>query len=196
MFGIGDAMLVNARLGNSPWTVLAEGVARHTPLDIGDATVAISMVVLLLWFLIDERPGLGTIANALIIGFTVKFATRWLPEPDELWIRIAMVILGVVIVGVGGAAYLSTQHGPGPRDGLMTGLARRLGKSLARVRTVLEVSALTVGALLGGRVGFGTLWFALAIGPTLAAVLAFMARRPALVAAADSNAPVSIGQVE
>jgi uncharacterized protein len=172
LFGIGDAMFVNARLGNTPWTVLSAGIARHSPLDIGEATIATSIVVLLLWIPLRERPGLGTVSNAIVIGLTVKFATRWLPEPDPIAARLAFVAGGLCVVAVGAAIYLSTHHGPGPRDGLMTGLAITLRQPLARVRTTLEVLVMVGGVLLGGHLGVGTFAFALLIGPTLTLVLA------------------------
>jgi uncharacterized protein len=172
LFGIGDALFVNSRLGNTPWTVLANGLERHSSLDIGEATILISLMVLLLWIPLRERPGLGTVSNAIVIGLTVKFATQWLPEPKHLAVRIVFVMAGVLTVGVGAALYLSTHHGPGPRDGLMTGIALRHKQPLARVRITLELLVLTAGFLLGGRLGPGTLVFALTIGHVLTFMLA------------------------
>jgi uncharacterized protein len=176
LFGVGDALFVNARLGNTPWTVLAAGIARHSPLDIGEATIATSAVVLLLWIPLRERPGLGTISNAIVIGLTVKYATRWLPEPNAMATRVAFVASGLLTVAIGAAIYLSTHHGPGPRDGLMTGLAIKLHQPLARVRITLEVLVMVGGFALGGRLGFGTLAFAFLIGHTLTFVLAQLTR--------------------
>jgi uncharacterized protein len=172
LFGIGDALLVNSRLGNTPWTVFAEGIERHTSLNIGQATILTSLVVLLLWIPLRERPGLGTISNAIVIGLTLGFATRWLPEPDSMFVRLLFVVGGIVIVAIGAAIYLSTHHGPGPRDGLMTGLALRLQQPLARVRITLEVLILAIGFALGGKVGVGTFAFAFTIGHVLTFVLA------------------------
>jgi uncharacterized protein len=172
LFGIGDALFVNSRLGNTPWTVLASGLERHSSLDIGEATILISVLVLLLWIPLRERPGLGTISNAIVIGLTVKYATKWLPEPGHLAVRVAFVVAGVITVGIGAALYLSTHHGPGPRDGLMTGIAIRLKQPLALVRITLELLVLAIGFLLGGRLGPGTLVFALTIGHVLTFMLA------------------------
>jgi uncharacterized protein len=172
LFGIGDALFVNSRLGNTPWTVLANGLERHSSLDIGEATILISVMVLLLWIPLRERPGLGTISNAIVIGLTVKYATQWLPEPQHIALRIVFVAAGVLTVGVGAALYLSTHHGPGPRDGLMTGIAIRLAQPLARVRITLEILVLAAGFILGGRLGPGTLVFALTIGHVLTYMLA------------------------
>ena len=144
LFGVGDALLVKARLGNSPWTVLAAGVAKHTPLDVGVATIVISFLVLVAWIPIGERPGLGTIANAIIVGGTIELSLPLLPEPEPLVLRVLMVVCGIAVVGIGGALYLSTHHGPGPRDGWMTGLAKKLSKPLSRVRIVIELCALAV----------------------------------------------------
>jgi uncharacterized membrane protein YczE len=175
LFGVGDSLIVNSRLGNTPWTTLADGVARHTPLDLGEATIVVSFLVLLGWIPLRERPGIGTIGNALIIGSTVKFATRWLPEPSQLAARVAFVLVGIAVVAVGGALYLSTHLGPGPRDGWMTGLGKRLGVPIARVRITVEVVVMGLGWLLGGRLGFGTLAFALTVGHALAFSLARLA---------------------
>jgi uncharacterized protein len=176
LFGIGDALLVNSRLGNTPWTVFAEGIERHTSLNIGTATILTSIVVLLLWIPLHERPGLGTISNAIVIGLTLDVATHWLPEPTSTIVRLLFVAGGILVVSVGGAIYLSTHHGPGPRDGLMTGLALRLHQPLARVRVTIEVLILAVGFALGGKVGIGTFAFAFSIGHVLTFVLARLAR--------------------
>ncbi len=164
VFGIGDAFMLNARLGAAPWTTLATGIAKRTPLDVGETTILISVLVLLAWIPLRERPGIGTLANALIIGLTIKLATPVMPEPLSLVGRFSCTVLGIVVTGIGGALYLSTQLGPGPRDGWMTGLAKRFGLPLARVRLGIEVAVLTVGFLLGGQIGVGTVLFAVLIG--------------------------------
>jgi uncharacterized protein len=176
LFGVGDALLVNSRLGNTPWTVFAEGIERHTSLNIGTATIVTSIVVLLLWIPLREKPGLGTISNAIVIGLTLNVATKWLPEPNSVIVRLLFVAGGIVVVAIGGSVYLSTHHGPGPRDGLMTGLALRLHQPLARVRISLEVLVLAIGFALGGRVGIGTFVFAISIGHVLTFALARLAR--------------------
>ena len=182
VFGTGEASMIDARLGNSPWTVLAEGLAGHAGVAIGTMTVIVSAMVLLGWFLLRERPGLGTIGNALLIGLAVDVMQPVLPTPTAIGWRAAEAVGGIVLVAVGGALYLSTQLGPGPRDGWMTGLAKRLGQPIARVRLSLEAVVLVAGWLLGGRVGVTTFAFALLIGHTLAAMLGLLTR---LVAPVD-----------
>jgi len=165
LFGSGEALIVAADLGNSPWTVLAQGVSLSTDLSIGAATIVISFVVLLAWFPLRQLPGLGTIANAIIVGVALGVVLDWLPTnpaPLGSWLLLAS---GIGAVAIGGGLYLSVHLGPGPRDGLMTGLHARTGHSLRLVRTVVEIGALAAGFLLGGTVGIGTVAFALLIGP-------------------------------
>jgi uncharacterized protein len=175
-FGTGEALMIDARLGNSPWTVLAEGLAGHVGMRIGTMTVIVSGVVLLGWAVLRERPGIGTLGNALLIGVAVDVMEPRLPVPAAVGWRVVEAVAGIVVVAVGGALYLSTQLGPGPRDGWMTGLARRLDQPIARVRFTLEAVVLVAGWLLGGTVGVTTFAFALLIGHTLAAVLGVLTR--------------------
>ena len=170
LFGTGEACIVAADLGNSPWTVLAQGVALNTPLGIGAATVAISILVLCAWVPLRQLPGLGTVLNALIIGIALGVMVEVLPEDPSDVGRSALLIGGIAAVAVGGGVYLGCRLGPGPRDGLMTGLHARTGGSLRLVRTIIELSALAAGFLLGGTVGIGTVAFALLIGPGVHAV--------------------------
>jgi uncharacterized membrane protein YczE len=149
--------------------VLAEGFAKHTPLAIGGATVAISFVVLALWIPLRQRPGLGTVLNAIVIGVAIDVTLPLFPGPGGLVARLAFVAGGIALVGLGSGLYLTSRLGPGPRDGLMTGLHFRTGRSLRLVRTGIEGTALLVGALLGGTVGIGTVAFALLIGPAVQA---------------------------
>ena len=167
IFGAGDALLVASLLGNSPWTVFAQGVAVQTPLSVGAATIVTSFVLLLLWIPLGQRPGLGTILNAIVVGLALDATLVLLPESAPLAVRAVMVLAGIAMVGIGSGLYLSTVLGPGPRDGLMTGLHRRTGASVAVVRTAIEITALVVGVLLGGRFGIGTIAFALLIGPAV-----------------------------
>ena len=167
VFGVGEACLVLAALGNSPWTVLAEGVSDQTGAGIGEVTVAISLVVLLLWIPLRQRPGLGTIANAILIGVALGVTLRLFDGPTLPALRLALVAGGIALVGVGSGLYLTSRLGPGPRDGLMTGLHLRTGRSLRLVRTGIEVAVTAAGAALGGTVGIGTLAFALLIGPAV-----------------------------
>jgi uncharacterized membrane protein YczE len=178
MFGTGEAMLVASELGNSPWVVLSEGVEVQTPLAVGVATIAISFLVLLMWIPLGQRPGLGTIANAIVIGVAIDVSLLWLPGSSDLVARYGLVVGGIALVGVGSGLYLTCFLGPGPRDGLMTGLSRRTGLSLRVVRTGIEIAALTSGALLGGTVGIGTLAFALLVGPAVQAAVMALAGRP------------------
>ena len=171
MFGAGEAMLIASELGNSPWTVFAEGLSKQTPLSIGTATVVTSFALLLLWIPLRQRPGLGTIANAIVIGLAID-ATLWvLPDDLALAPRIAEVAAGIALVAAGSAFYLGAALGPGPRDGLMTGLHRVTGRPVALIRALIEITALTVGAVLGGTFGPGTIAFALLIGPAVALAL-------------------------
>ena len=165
LFGAGEACLVAADLGNSPWTVLAQGVALNTPLGIGAATIALSFVVLLLWIPLRQTPGLGTIANTVWVGSAIGVVLTVLPDDPALGSRWMLMAGGIALVAFGSGFYLTAALGPGPRDGLMTGLHRRTGLSLRLARAVIEISVLSVGFILGGTVGIGTLAFALAIGP-------------------------------
>jgi uncharacterized protein len=169
LFGVGEGTLVAAGLGNTPWTVLAQGIAGRTPLDIGAATIAVSIVVLLGWIPLRQRPGLGTVANVVLIGVALDVAARVLPEPRSLPWQLLQVGIGIATVGLGGALYLTANLGPGPRDGWMTGIHRRTGIGVATVRTTIEIFALVIGIALGGRAGFGTVAFALLVGYMLAA---------------------------
>lgn len=164
IFGTGEALLVASRWGNTPWTVLAEGVSRHSPLSIGAATLAISAVVLLGWIPLRERPGLGTVANAVVIAVAIDVVLAVLPRQHRPLGQGGFVVAGIAAIGVGSALYLTAALGPGPRDGWMTGLARRLGLPLAWVRLGLELTVMVAGLLLGGRAGVGTAAFALTIG--------------------------------
>jgi uncharacterized protein len=171
LFGTGEACLVHSRLGNSPWTVLAEGVSKHTPLAIGTATIVISGLVMLAWIPLRQWPGIGTIANAILIGVAIDVMLPVLPGPGGLVGRYAFVAVGIALVGLGSGFYLTAHLGPGPRDGLMTGLHFRTGLSLRLVRTLIEGSALVVGWILGGRVGVGTVAFAVLVGPAVQAAV-------------------------
>ena len=167
IFGAGEACLVLATLGNSPWTVLAQGISEQSGAGVGEVTIAVSFVVLLLWIPRRQRPGLGTLLNAIVVGLAIAVTLRALGEPGQLAVRLALVAGGIALVGAGSGLYLTSNLGPGPRDGLMTGLHARTGRSLRQVRTSIEVTVTLAGAALGGRVGLGTLAFALLIGPSV-----------------------------
>lgn len=174
LFGTGEACLVHAALGNSPWTVLAQGVARHTPFGIGTATVVVSFVVLAAWLPLRRRPGLGTVLNAVLIGTAIAAMLPLLDGDPGVAARAAFVGGGIALVALGSGLYLTARLGPGPRDGLMTGLHARTGRSLRLVRSAIEGSALAVGFALGGRVGIGTVAFAALIGPGVQAAVALV----------------------
>lgn len=164
VFGVGISLQIDARLGNPPWDVFHEGVSLQTGVSIGRVIVLTGLALLVLWIPLRQRPGIGTILNALVIGTVADVALRVIPEPAALPTRGVMVVAGIVCVAVGSALYIGSGLGPGPRDGLMTGLAAR-GIPVRVARTGIEVTVLVVGWLLGGRVGIGTVVFAVTIGP-------------------------------
>lgn len=174
IFGTGEALLVIADLGVGPWTVLAQGVASKTSLDLGLATFLISLAVLLLWIPLREKPGLGTIANAIIIATALQVMSSIIPHPSNPVVQVIVVIAGIACVGFGSGLYLTTNLGPGPRDGMMTGIHFRTGWPVAGVRLGIEIVVLTAGWLLGGTVGLGTVLFALLIGPFVGYGLKFV----------------------
>ena len=164
LYGFSTALQVEGNLGLGPWDVLHQGSAGRVGISIGSATIAISAVVLLLWIPLRQRPGLGTLSNAVIIGLVVDVCLGLLPAPAGLVPRSAFMLGGVVLNGVATGLYIGAGMGPGPRDGLMTGLAAR-GRSIRVVRTMIELTVLALGWVLGGTVGVGTIVYALAIGP-------------------------------
>lgn len=167
LFGSGEALLVSSTLGNAPWTVLAQGLSSRLPIPIGLSTLTISIVVLLLWIPLRERPGLGTIANAIVIALALQVMVLVLPTPDAIVIRLLLVVAGIAVIGLGSGLYLTTNLGPGPRDGWMTGIHLRFDWPITAVRLGIEAIVLVVGWLLGGTVGPGTVLFALLIGPSV-----------------------------
>jgi len=176
LFGTGEALLVASHLGNTPWTVLAQGVSKHSPLSIGAATFAISLVVLLAWIPLRERPGLGTLANAVVIAVAIDVMLDVLPHPQADVARLGEVVAAIVSIGIGSGLYLTTWLGPGPRDGWMTGLARRTHVPIATVRLSIELTVLVIGWSLGGRVGLGTVAFALSIGYAVSLSMTLLSR--------------------
>lgn len=165
LFGASMAMLLRGGLGLEPWGVLHYGLALHLPVSIGAIVIVVSFVVLLLWIPLKQAPGLGTIANALVIGLAMDATLAVLPPADAWPGRGALMLGGVLVNGFAGALYIGSQFGPGPRDGLMTGLHRRTGVSIRLVRTLIEVAVLAVGWLLGGTAGVGTVLYAFGVGP-------------------------------
>ncbi|MFL6205140.1 MAG: YczE/YyaS/YitT family protein [Acidimicrobiales bacterium] len=163
--------MVRADLGLAPWDVLHQGVAERTGISIGVVTIVTGLVVLLLWIPLRERPGIGTVLNVLVIGIVVDATLAVVDAPAAMWQRVGLLVLGTYLFGPGSGWYIGAGLGPGPRDGLMTGLVRRTGGSIRVVRTSIEVTVLVAGAALGGTVGIGTVVYALSIGPLVHAVL-------------------------
>lgn len=168
LFGTGEALLIKSTLGVSPWTVLAQGISLQTKLTIGLATFLTSVIVLTFWIPLKEKPGLGTILNAVIIALAIDVMLFILPSSENLWINFSEVILGVLLVGLGSGLYLTCNMGPGPRDGWMTGLHKKTNVSVGKVRLLIEVTVLTIGWFLGGTVGIGTVIFASLVGYSVA----------------------------
>ncbi|MGN6576254.1 MAG: YczE/YyaS/YitT family protein [Nocardioides sp.] len=171
LYGVSLALVLRAGLGLAPWDVLHQGLAGILGTTVGQMVIAVSFVVLLLWIPLRERPGFGTVANAVLVGVFVDLTMAVLDDAGSWWARIALLLAGVGLNGLATALYIGASLGSGPRDGLMTGLVRRTGRSVRVVRTGLEVTVLAVGWLLGGTVGVGTLLYALAIGPIAHALL-------------------------
>lgn len=167
LFGVTMALLVRAGLGLEPWGVLTYGLIQHVPMSYGEMVILTSFVVLLLWIPLRQWPGLGTVLNAVVIGVATDVTLGLVPPIEGLGWRVLVMFAAVVGNGVAGALYIGSQLGPGPRDGLMTGLARRTGRSIRLVRTSLEITVVLLGWLLGGVVGVGTLAYALLIGPVV-----------------------------
>jgi uncharacterized membrane protein YczE len=176
LFGLSVAVMVRARLGLDPWDVFHQGLARRAGLPLGTTVIIVSALVMLAWIPLRQRPGVGTISNAILVGVAIDGALEVLPTPHALPLRAAFLAAGVVLNGVATALYIDAGLGPGPRDGLMTGLAAR-GHSIRVVRTSIEVSVLAAGWLLGGTVGVGTVAYALAIGPLVQLLLPVMTSR-------------------
>ena len=174
LFGTGEAMLVDSGLGNAPWTVFAQGISVRSGIPIGVATFLTSVTVLLLWIPLREKPGLGTIANAIVIATALQVMILVLPTPTAFGWRLLQLAVGILLVGIGSGLYLTTNLGPGPRDGLMTGIHQRTGIAVTPIRLSIEVVVLVIGWILGGTVGIGTLAFALLIGPSVGYGLRFV----------------------
>lgn len=171
LYGFSMALLVRAELGVMPWDVLHQGLARHLGWSLGSVSIVVGALVLLLWLPLRERPGVGTLSNVVLIGLSVDAALRALPPVESLPVRVALVAAGIGLNAVATAAYIGVRLGPGPRDGLMTGLVRRTGGSVRRVRTGIEVIVVSTGWLLGGTLGLATVLYALAIGPLVQPLL-------------------------
>ena len=171
LYGLGLALMVRAAVGVAPWDVLSQGVSHVTGLPFGLVTNLIGVVVLLFWIPIRQRPGVGTVLNVLLIGPSAQLGLWLVPELESLWVRIPVFAGGLLLVAIATGLYIGANFGPGPRDGLMTGIHRRTGWPIWVVRTAIEVTVLAIGWLLGGNVGLGTLAFALLIGPMVGVTL-------------------------
>jgi uncharacterized membrane protein YczE len=168
LFGLGEGLLIVSASGASPWSVLAQGLYLNIGFSIGVITIFISFIVLLFWFPLKQKPGIGTILNALIIGLIIDVCIRYVPTPENYIYQILLGAFAVLTVGIGGGIYLVANLGPGPRDGLMIGLQKKTNLPIALVRGVLEITVMSIGWYLGGTVGIGTLLFAFGIGPCVA----------------------------
>ena len=166
IFGFGEAILIRTGIGVSPWTVLAEGLTNYVNWTVGFATFIISVVVLLCWIPLKQTPGIGTIMNAIIVAIVIDLSLPIIPDINNFYGKLLFVFLGIIITGFGGSIYLISNLGPGPRDGLMTGMQKKTNLPLAWVRSLIEITAVMFGWLLGGTFGIGTIFFALGIGPS------------------------------
>ena len=174
LFGASIGLVIQSQLGAFPWDVLHQGLARHLPITVGMGNIITGVAILLLWIPLRQALGLGTILNAVAIGVFTDVTIHFLPVAETLPLQVALMIGGILLNGVATATYIGSQFGPGPRDGLMTGLARVTGRSIRQVRTALEVTVVAAGWLLGGTLGVGTLLFAIAIGPLTQFFLRFL----------------------
>ena len=171
LFGLGESLIITAGAGMSPWTVLAEGISLIMDRSIGQTTFIVSVAVLFLWIPLREKPGVGTILNAILIAAAIEYMLPLLPTPDGTVEALAQIAVGIILVGIGSGIYLTANLGPGPRDGWMTGIQRISGIPIGRVRAAIEISVVFIGWILGGTVGLGTVIFAIMIGPIVAICL-------------------------
>ena len=172
-FGFGEGLLIVSGIGASPWNVLHQGVAMNLNLSVGTIAFLVSFLVLLLWFFLDQKIGMGTIINFIIIAIMIDVTIYYFDKPNEFFLQLFMLFFGILIVGFGTAMYLIANLGPGPRDGLMTGLQKKTNAPIALVRASIEIIVVLIGWFLGGVVGIGTLFFAFGIGPAIALFLYF-----------------------
>ena len=168
LFGLGEGLLIVSFTGASPWSVLAQGISLNVDFSIGTITLFISIGVLIFWLPLNQKPGIGTILNALIIAVMIDICIKFVPTPENYIPQLILAIIAVLITGFGGGIYLVANLGAGPRDGLMVGLQKKTNMPIAAVRAFLEISVVTVGWYLGGTVGLGTLLFAFGVGPSVA----------------------------
>ncbi|MBC9935675.1 MULTISPECIES: YitT family protein [unclassified Leucobacter] len=177
LYGIADAFMIRAAIGVDSWTVFAQGISVHTGFGIGILTNLIGLAVLLLWIPLRQKPGIGTVLNILLVGPAIELGLWILPVPDALWLRVLYFAIGLVLLAFASGIYIGARLGPGPRDGLMTGIHLRFGTPIWIGRTAIELTVVAIGWLLGGNVGVGTLAFAVLIGPLCAFTLPLFDRR-------------------
>ncbi len=192
LYGASSALMVEAGLGPEPWNVLNQGLAKLTGLSIGSVSIVVGAAVLLLWIPLRQRPGLGTVSNVVVCGVAMDATLALLPDAHALAVRVPLLVAGVLLNGVATGLYITAAFGPGPRDGLMTGLHRRTGRSIRLIRTSIEATVVVTGFALGGTVGAGTLLYALSIGP----LAQFFLRRFAPPAPGAGNVIASGGPSE
>ena len=174
IFGFGHAILFGSNFGVSPWMVLAQGLAIQFEIGIGLSIIVVSFGVLLFWIPLKEKPGIGTFINFFVVAAVIEMTLPFILYQTDIFLKLLQVFLGILVIGIGGSIYLIANLGPGPRDGLMTGLSRKTGTPMAYVRNVLEVSVVIIGWSLGGTAGVGTLIFAIMIGPVIVAYMYLM----------------------
>ena len=167
IFGTGEAILIDAGIGVSPWTVLAQGISKQADLTVGMATFVVSVLVLFLWIPLRETPGIGTILNAILIAMSIDVMAPFIPNQSDFIPQIIQASIGIILVGIGSALYLTANLGPGPRDGWMTGVQKKTNWPIGRVRVGIEIIVLSIGIALGGIFGLGTVMFAIGIGPAI-----------------------------
>ncbi len=167
IFGTGEAILIDAGIGVSPWTVLAQGISKQVDLTVGMATFVVSVLVLFLWIPLRETPGIGTILNAILIAMSIDVMAPFIPNQTDFIPQIIQASIGIILVGIGSALYLTANLGPGPRDGWMTGVQKKTNWPIGRVRVGIEIIVLSIGIALGGTFGLGTVMFAIGIGPAI-----------------------------
>ena len=168
LFGLGEGLLIVSAAGASPWTVFAQGIYLNVGFSVGIITILVSFAVLVLWLPLNQKPGIGTILNALIVGLMIDICIKFVPTPENYISQLFLAIIAVLTVGLGGGIYLVANLGAGPRDGLMIGLQKKTNLPIATVRATLEITVMSIGWYLGGTVGVGTLLFAFGIGPAVA----------------------------
>ena len=174
LFGLGEALLIISSLGVTPWTVLAEGISLKLKISVGLATFFVSISILILWIPLKQKLGLGTISNAIVIACTIDLFVYLIPETSSFFISILYLFLGIFLVGLGSGLYLTTNLGPGTRDGLMKGVSENFNKPISLVRLIIETTVVILGWLLGGTVGIGTIMFAIFIGPLISMALSLI----------------------